>query len=94
MKCIKMTDMLEQIAVDAAVWELRPDFAVLRRGPRQRSRQCLRTRMTESTKNALFLLERLEPYSLRLDAAGDALAARLRAISPGVRIESRLIEPI
>lgn len=55
-------------------------------------RQCVRTRLTEDTKNALFLLERLEPYPLdRLRAAGDALSARLRAVTPGVRIESRLI---
>ncbi|MFC4908831.1 B3/4 domain-containing protein [Actinomadura gamaensis] len=55
-------------------------------------RQCVRTRITEDTKNALFLLERLEPYPLdRLRAAGDALADRLREISPGVRIESRLL---
>jgi DNA/RNA-binding domain of Phe-tRNA-synthetase-like protein len=55
-------------------------------------RQCVRTQITESTKNALFLLERLEPYPLeRLHAAGTDLTARLRAISPEVRIETRLI---
>ncbi|GAB3276884.1 B3/4 domain-containing protein [Actinocorallia lasiicapitis] len=55
-------------------------------------RQCVRTRITEDTKNALFLLERLEPYPLeRLDAAGEALATRLRAISPSVEITGRLI---
>lgn len=55
-------------------------------------RQCVRTRLTEDTKNALFLLERLEPYPVeRLTEAGDRLAERLRAITPDVRIESRLI---
>jgi DNA/RNA-binding domain of Phe-tRNA-synthetase-like protein len=55
-------------------------------------RQCTRTRITASTKNGLFLLERLEPYPLeRLHAAGQELAARLRAVAPEVRIESRLI---
>lgn len=55
-------------------------------------RQCVRTRLTETTKNGLFLLERLEPYSLdRLDEAGGRLAETLRAISPGVRIDTRLI---
>lgn len=57
-------------------------------------RQCVRTHITESTKNALFLLERLEPYDLeRLRAAGDDLAGRLRTISPDVRIQHRLIGP-
>jgi DNA/RNA-binding domain of Phe-tRNA-synthetase-like protein len=57
-------------------------------------RQCVRTRITESTKNALFLLERLEPYSLDgLYAAGEDLAARLRVLAPDVRLESRLIGP-
>jgi DNA/RNA-binding domain of Phe-tRNA-synthetase-like protein len=57
-------------------------------------RQCTRTRITESTKNALFILERLEPYSLGTlrEAAGE-LAVRLRAITPEVRIETRLIGP-
>ncbi|HEX2315126.1 MAG TPA: phenylalanine--tRNA ligase beta subunit-related protein [Thermomonospora sp.] len=55
-------------------------------------RQCVRTRITESTVNALFLLERLEPYPLdRLCAAVDDLALRLRTISPDVRISTRLI---
>ncbi|WP_067821168.1 B3/B4 domain-containing protein [Actinomadura kijaniata] len=55
-------------------------------------RQCVRTRITETTKNHLFLLERLEPYPLdRLRAAGDDLTGRLRALSPDVRIRSRLI---
>ncbi|WP_141579766.1 B3/4 domain-containing protein [Actinomadura sp. WMMA1423] len=55
-------------------------------------RQCVRTRLTEDTKNGLFLLERLEPYPLdRLAEAGDRLAERLRTVSPGVRIGTRLI---
>jgi DNA/RNA-binding domain of Phe-tRNA-synthetase-like protein len=57
-------------------------------------RQCTRTHITEQTKNALFILERLEPYSLdRLIEAGDELAGLLRAITPGVTIATRLIEP-
>ncbi|MDL4773416.1 MULTISPECIES: B3/B4 domain-containing protein [Thermomonosporaceae] len=55
-------------------------------------RQCARTRLTETTTNALFLLERLAPYSLdRLHEAGTDLAGRLRLITPDVRIETRLI---
>lgn len=57
-------------------------------------RQCTRTRITEQTKNALFILERLEPYPMdRLVAAGEALAGTLAEISPGVVIRTRLIEP-
>lgn len=55
-------------------------------------RQCARTRLTEDTKNALFLLERLDPYPLdTLRAAADDLTARLREISPDVRIATRLL---
>ncbi|MFF5262587.1 B3/4 domain-containing protein [Actinomadura viridis] len=55
-------------------------------------RQCTRTRITETTGNALFLLERLAPYPLdRLQEAAGDLAERLRAITPDVQIESRLI---
>lgn len=57
-------------------------------------RQCTRTHITERTKNALFILERLEPYPLdRLISAGDDLAARLRAITPDVGIATRLVTP-
>ncbi len=57
-------------------------------------RQCRRTLITEQTKNALFILERLEPYPLdRLTEAGERLAAMLRAIEPGVTIRTRLIQP-
>jgi len=57
-------------------------------------RQCTRTHVTERTKNALFILERLEPYPLeRLTAAGTDLAALLREITPSVVIETRLVEP-
>lgn len=53
-------------------------------------RQCVRTRITEDTKNALFILERLEPYPLeRLREAGQALVALL----PEGQAESRLIAP-
>ncbi|MEV5745525.1 phenylalanine--tRNA ligase beta subunit-related protein [Microbispora rosea] len=55
-------------------------------------RQCVRTRITEETVDALFLLERLEPLSLdALRAAGDDLAGMLSDIAPNIRIESRLI---
>lgn len=57
-------------------------------------RQCTRTHVTERTKNALFILERLEPYPIeRLTAAGADLAALLRAVTPSVVIETRLVEP-
>jgi DNA/RNA-binding domain of Phe-tRNA-synthetase-like protein len=57
-------------------------------------RQCTRTRITEQTKNALFILERLDPYPLdRLVEAGEELAGVLRAITPEVTIGTRLVEP-
>src|SRR5689334_12713468 len=57
-------------------------------------RQCTRTLITEDTKNALFILERLEPYPLgSLRAAGDELAALLRGLTPGVTIVTRLVKP-
>ncbi|MGV9774393.1 B3/B4 domain-containing protein [Streptosporangium sp. NPDC003464] len=56
-------------------------------------RQCVRTRITEETTDALFLLERLAPMSLEeLGAAGDELVDLLKVITPGVRVESRLVE--
>ncbi|WP_067450570.1 B3/B4 domain-containing protein [Actinomadura macra] len=80
---------VEHPAAGEVVW--RDDAGVTCR--RWNWRQCVRTRLTEDTENGLFLLERLEPYGLdRLAEAGDELAARLRAISSEVRIESRLIE--
>ncbi|GAA4238955.1 B3/4 domain-containing protein [Actinomadura meridiana] len=55
-------------------------------------RQCVRTRLTETTKNGFFLLERLEPYPIeRLEEAGERLTERLRTISPDVRVASRLV---
>jgi DNA/RNA-binding domain of Phe-tRNA-synthetase-like protein len=83
-------DAVEHPEPGEVVW--RDDAGVTCR--RWNWRQCVRTRITESTKNALFVLERLEPYPLdRLTAAGDDLAARLRTIAPAARIEIRLVEP-
>ncbi|TDD45640.1 cytoplasmic protein [Nonomuraea terrae] len=55
-------------------------------------RQVARTRLTEETTNAIFLLERLEPMSLEeLKQAGEELADLLSELSPEVRISSRLL---
>ncbi|MFG1704483.1 B3/4 domain-containing protein [Nonomuraea sp. M3C6] len=55
-------------------------------------RQVVRTRLTEETTNAFFLLERLEPMSLEeLKQAGEELADLLSELSPQVRIASRLV---
>jgi DNA/RNA-binding domain of Phe-tRNA-synthetase-like protein len=55
-------------------------------------RQVVRTRLTEETTNAIFLLERLAPMSMEeLKEAGEELASLLSELSPEVRIESRLL---
>ncbi|MFI6176118.1 B3/4 domain-containing protein [Nonomuraea sp. NPDC051191] len=55
-------------------------------------RQVARTRLTEETTNAIFLLERLEPMSMEeLQQAGKELADLLSQLSPGVRITSRIV---
>lgn len=83
-------EVLGEPHIGEVVW--RDDAGVTCR--RWNWRQCVRTRITEDTVDALFLLERLEPLSLReLSAAADELAALLAEITPGVRIESRLIGP-
>lgn len=83
-------DVVEHPLPGEVVW--RDDAGVTCR--RWNWRQCVRTRITETTKNALFVLERLAPYPLdRVLAAGDDLAGRLRTLAPEVRIETRLIGP-
>lgn len=58
-------------------------------------RQCTRTRLTESSTSALFLLERLAPMPLEaLEAAGDALVARLRARTPDLQVERARFGPV
>lgn len=50
-------------------------------------RQGTRTRLTDRSMAALFLLERLAPMSLEaLDAAGDTLVARIRLRLPDVQV--------
>ncbi|WNF25645.1 phenylalanine--tRNA ligase beta subunit-related protein [Streptomyces sp. C11-1] len=50
-------------------------------------RQGVRTRLTEDSVNAVFLLEGLTPMTTgELDAAGAELAATLEQLSPGARI--------
>lgn len=57
-------------------------------------RQGTRTRLTESSTDALFLLERLAPYALAdLDAAGDALEDLLQRRVPPGSISRRLLGP-
>lgn len=55
-------------------------------------RQCRRTRLTETTTNAYFVLDRLDPYPLTaLIADGDELIAHLRSLSPNADITTDLI---
>ena len=55
-------------------------------------RQVARTRLTEETVNAFFILERLEPMSIEeLKVAGEELADLLSELSPEVRIGTRLV---
>jgi len=57
-------------------------------------RQCRRTQITEATRNAFFVLERLAPYPQeRLHAAANSLTGYPAAITPDVRIEKRVIGP-
>jgi DNA/RNA-binding domain of Phe-tRNA-synthetase-like protein len=51
-------------------------------------RQGIRTRLTEASTEALFLLERLEPLPpADLDAAGDALVAAIRGRCPAAVVD-------
>ncbi|WP_175407449.1 B3/4 domain-containing protein [Streptomyces sp. TRM64462] len=53
-------------------------------------RQGVRTRLTEESVNALFLLESLAPMSRTdLEAAGTELAESLEKLSPGARVTLR-----
>jgi DNA/RNA-binding domain of Phe-tRNA-synthetase-like protein len=53
-------------------------------------RQGPRTRLTEESVNALFLLESLAPMAAaELEAAGSELAESLEKLSPGARITIR-----
>ncbi len=57
-------------------------------------RQCVRTRLTEESTDALFVLERLEPFSIgRLSEATEALKARIRDLCRPADVESWTIEP-
>ena len=57
-------------------------------------RQGTRTRLTESSTSALFLLERLEPMPLdALDAAGDALVAMIGTRCPDAGVTRRRLGP-
>lgn len=57
-------------------------------------RQGTRTRLTETTTSALFLLERLAPMTLEeLDAAGDALLATIGTRCPQAVVERQRFGP-
>ena len=57
-------------------------------------RQCARTRITEGTRDGLFILERLAPMTLDdLRAAGDELVALLTADASTAEVQARLIAP-
>lgn len=56
-------------------------------------RQCTRTRLTETTTNAYFLLDSLAPFSAAtLQQAGDKLSALLQEFAPGCTVKRFVIE--
>jgi DNA/RNA-binding domain of Phe-tRNA-synthetase-like protein len=57
-------------------------------------RQCARTQITETTRDGLFILERLEPMTLdQLRVAGGELVTLLTSDAPAAEVETRLITP-
>jgi DNA/RNA-binding domain of Phe-tRNA-synthetase-like protein len=50
-------------------------------------RQCVRTRLTEQTNNAYFVLDSFEPFAA-LQAAKTELEAHLQQLSPNCRLET------
>jgi DNA/RNA-binding domain of Phe-tRNA-synthetase-like protein len=55
-------------------------------------RQCTRTRLTDETRAALFILDALGPDAReRATAAADDLERRLRGLAPGVSVARRML---
>jgi DNA/RNA-binding domain of Phe-tRNA-synthetase-like protein len=55
-------------------------------------RQCRRTRLTEESRNAYFVIDRLAPYPVQiLFAAGEELKTYLSRISPGCELETEIL---
>lgn len=55
-------------------------------------RQCHRTMLTTTTKNAYFVLDALPPFTLEhLGQAGDELMQHLQAISPACKLSQELL---
>lgn len=82
----------ETVTVAAAVGEVvwGDDVGITCR--RWNWRQCVRTRLTPATTDALFILDGLEPLTTRaLKAAGEALVASVTADTPEATSVSRLI---
>ncbi len=81
-------EVLGEPEIGEVIW--RDDTGVTCR--RWNWRQCVRTRITEATTEAVFLLERLEPMSIEeLTAAGAELTTLLGEITPEARTETQLI---
>ena len=56
-------------------------------------RQCTRTRITTATRNAVFILDALDPLGDdAVSAAADALTEALRALSPDATVHRRLLD--
>jgi DNA/RNA-binding domain of Phe-tRNA-synthetase-like protein len=57
-------------------------------------RQCRRTALTDASRNLWFVIDRLPPMPVEsLQAAGDALIAALRGVSPQAEYSAQLLEP-
>jgi DNA/RNA-binding domain of Phe-tRNA-synthetase-like protein len=58
-------------------------------------RQCVRTRLTGATTQAVFVIDALAPMDdAAVEAAGAALVEALRTTSPDVRLTSRILRPV